>query len=238
MFRGYRHMEGVLEGSIGTDLLEGLRKHRIVGMSFTYSGGASGVATKDRLIRAPGDLQGLKVGVYGDPVNEAWLRALGAAAVPIEHRPEAILAHSRGGLLDAAVITWRNFEQAKLDQGFKYFNLPGSTYLVSVTYINEKFFESLPPAHRALLKKASREAGRIERAKTIELNRAAERMMRAKGVRPVHLTPEGKEAFLQAVRPAYRGTIEGVLGKGLINRIKKTPDAPVHPVVSADFASR
>ena len=227
-----------MEGPIGTELLEGLRAHRLIGLSFTYSGGANGVATKARPVRGPEDLRGLKVGAIGDEVNEAWLRSLGAAPVPIEHRNEPVLAMSRDGRLDAVVITWRNFEQATLDQAYKYFSLPGSTYLVSVTYINEKFYESLPPAYRALLKTASQEAGRIERARTIELNEDSRRLMMAKGVRPVHLTETGKKAFLDAVRPAYQGTLEALLGRSLLDRIRRAPDGSVHPVVPAVFAGR
>ena len=44
LFRDNRHMEGVLEGPIGEELLEGFRAHKMVGLSFTYSGGPSAIA--------------------------------------------------------------------------------------------------------------------------------------------------------------------------------------------------
>ncbi len=236
LFRDYRHMEGVIEGPLGASMLEGLRAHKIVGLSFTYSGGASGVATVDREIRKPEDLKGLKVGVFGDAVNEAWLKSLGAIPVPIKHRRSHILPMARDGALDSVVITWRNYEQASLQQGFKHFSMPGSTYLVSVTYVNEKFFDSLPPAYRELLVKASREAARIERAKTIEHNEEAKRMMLAKGVRPVHMTEAQRAAFAKALRPVYESALAPLIGADLLEKIRKTPGAPVHPTIAKDFA--
>lgn len=236
LFRGYRHMEGVLEGPIGTGLLEGLRERGLVGLSFTYSGGANGVASLDVPLRSPEDLRGLKVGVYGDRVNEAWLSSLGASAVAIEHRLEGLLRMAREGSLDAAVITWRNFEQAQLHNDFRHFCLHGSTYLASVSYANAKFFDALPPELQALLRAASNEAARIERAKTIELNDESMRLMLPKGVRAVHLPPDARAAFDRALRPAYEG-IRAWLGGGFLDEVRKTPDVDVHPSVPAALAA-
>lgn len=230
LMRGDRHMEAVLEGPVGEELLEGFRAHHMVGLSFTYSGGPSLVASAGREIRRPEDMKGLKIGVYGDAVNEAWLKSLGAVPVGIGHDLGSIHGLASGGSLDGVVITWQNFARTALQQDFKYMNLAGSTYLVSVTYINEKFFESLPEAYRAIIKEASRAAGRVERAKTIELNATAKRAMTGKGVRPVVLTDAGKRGFDQALRPAYEGSIERLIGRGFIERIKSTPDAPDAPL--------
>lgn len=238
LMRDNRHMEGVIEGPVGKSMLEGMRDHKLVGLAFTYSGGPSGVATVNREIRRPEDLKGLKVGVYGDAVNAAWLESLGAVPVAIRHRRSDILRLSREGALDAVVVTWRNFEQAALNQGFRHFNMPGSTYLVSVTYVNQAFFDSLPADYRSLLVKASQEAARIERARTIELNEDAKRQMLAKGVRPVQLGEGGRAAFAAALKPAYEKSIEAILGQDLLRRIKETKGVPVAPTIPTDFASR
>lgn len=238
LFRGYRHMEGVIEGPLGTEMLEGLRAHGVHGLSFTYSGGANGLATTGREIRRPEDVKGMKVGVYGDAVDTAWLKALGATTFPIEHRIEDIIPAARTGALDATVITWRNFERASLNSDFRYVSLLNSSYLVSVTYINPKFFDSLPEKYRTLITKASREAGRIERARTIELNETARVEMLAKGVREVHLSPENRARFVKALQPAYKGTIETLLGADLIRKIKNTGDAAEHPAIHGDLSVR
>lgn len=241
LFRGYRHMEGVIEGPVGAELLEGLRAHHILGLSFTYSGGASGVVTIDREIRGPGDMKGLKVGAYAETseITQAWLKSLGATMVPIEHGEEgAVALLARDGALDAVTLTWRNFERSALNQSFNYVNMMDSSYLVSVTYINEKFYESLPKAYQTLLMEASREAGRIERAKTIELNAWSKRKMTAMGVRQVYMTEDGRRSFTKALAPAYEHSIEGLVGKELLERIKDAKDGRVHPSVPNSLAGR
>jgi TRAP-type C4-dicarboxylate transport system substrate-binding protein len=237
LLRDYRHMEGVIEGPVGAEMLDGLRAHNMVGLSFTYSGGASGIATVDRELRSPADLKGLKVGVYGDAVNEAWLKSLGATPVAYRHSLDNLQEMKRKGEIDAVAITWRNFERTALNQDFKYFSMPGSTYLVSVTYVNAKFFKSLPAAYQTLITDASREAGRIERAKTIQLNELAKREMVGKGVRPVYLTEAGRAEFADAVKPSY-AAIEAVVGQKLIERIRSTGDGPEQPSVPSEFADR
>lgn len=235
LFRGYRHMEGLFEGPVGKEMLDGLRAQNIVGLSFTYSGGASGVATIDRELRAPEDLKGLKVGVFGSEVDSAWLKSLGAIPVSIEHRLDAIGPMAHSGELDAVVVTWRNFEREALNTEFHRFNMPESTYLVSVTYINQKFFDSLPEKYRTLLVDASREAGRIERARTMALNEDSKRGMLTKGVRAVYLSQDHLSRFSEALRPAYASSIEPLIGKDLIDRIRRISDAPAQPAIPIEL---
>jgi C4-dicarboxylate-binding protein DctP len=232
LFRDYRHLEGVFEGPLGASLLDGLKDKKLEGLAFTYSGGASGVATASREIRKPSDLKGLKVGVYGDAVNEAWLSALGATPVKIQHDLDAIVPMLREGKLDAVAITWRNFEVGGLEKGFKYFALPGSTYLVSVTYVNDAFFASLPRDYQRLLKTASHDLARIERARTVGLNEAARRSMASKGVEALYQTSASRAEFEKAVRPAY-ASIDRVVGHDLIERLRKTADGPDFPRTSS-----
>jgi TRAP-type C4-dicarboxylate transport system substrate-binding protein len=237
LMRGYRHMEGIFEGPSGDKLLAEMKDRGLTGLSFTYSGGASGIASLSKEIRKPEDLKGLKVGVFGDAVNAAWLESLGATPVPIGHKLSSILPLAREGKLDAVVITWRNFERTALNQKFRYFNLPGSTYLVSVTYANAKWFESLPKQYRELIVKASHDAGLVERQRTIELNESAKQQMLGKGVRAVYLSEEGRKTFEASLASAY-AKIEPLLGKSFVDELRAVPDASAHPALPGDPAGR
>ena len=236
LFRDYRHMEGVLDGPVGQELLSDMRSQHLVGLSFTYSGGASGVASVSRPIRGPEDLKGMKVGVYGDEVNAAWLKAVGAVPVPIRHDLDGIASMAQSGALDAVVITWRNFAHTGLQSSFKHVGMMDSTYLVSVTYANDRFFDGLPKAYQDLLIEESRKAGRIERAKTIQLNEESRVAMLSKGVKSTTLTAAGKASFAAALKPAYEGGIGRALGQPLIEKIRKASDGTIAPVVRSELA--
>ncbi len=235
LMRDYTHMEGVLDGPVGQNLLDDMSAHHLTGLSFTYSGGANGVASLSRPIRKPEDLKGMKVGVYGDAVNAAWLESLGAKPVAIAHDLDKINLLASQGELDAVVITWRNFQRTDLDRTFKYFNMPGSTYLVSVTYVNDKFFASLPKEFQKLIVEESRRAGRLERAKTIKLNQDSMLGMISKGVKPVYLSAAGKKAFVAALAPAYE-KINGLLGKGFVKKVKSAADGEPEPLIPDKIA--
>ena len=237
LMRSYEHMEGVIDGPVGDEMLKSLESKGMVGLALTYSGGASGVASTTREIKEAADLQGLKVGVYGDPVNEAWLKSLGATPVAIGHDLSSIGLKARTGELDAVVITWRNFERESLERTFDYMALMGSTYLVSVTYMNKKFYESLPPAYQELVMKASRETARIERAKTVELNASGRRALIGKGVRLVHQTEDQRRRFVAALEPAYSRDLETILGREFLTRVRRAPDGELWTPVR-DFAGR
>lgn len=229
LMKGYLHMEGVIEGPLGPELLEGLRGQKIVGLAFTYSGGAQGVATVDRELRGPEDLKGRKVAVFGDDVDTSWLAALGAKPVPIVHQLTTINPLTVDGTVDSAMVTWRRVREAHLQERYKYVSLMNSSYLVSVTYINEKFYDGLPEKHRKLVKDSALKAARIERARTIELNETTKREVMAKGIVPVYLSGAALARFQEALRPVYESTLNGIVGKDLIERIRKTEDSPKLP---------
>ncbi len=229
LMKGYLHMEGVIEGPVGKEMLEGMRSDKIVGLAFTYSGGAQGMATTEREIRGPEDLKGLKVGVFGSEVDNAWLSALGATPVPFVHQLSALNGMTKAGEIDTAVVTWRRVREAQLEERYKYVGLMNASYLVSVTYINEKFYEGLPEKYRALIKEATVASARIERARTIELNEATKREASAKGMVPVYLSGAARAKFEKVLAPVYESKLNGIVGKELIERIRKTGDAEKLP---------
>lgn len=227
LMKGYAHMEGVIEGPVGRELLAGLRKENMVGLAFTYSGGAEGVATTDREIRGPEDLKGRKVAVFGDGVDTAWLSALGAEPVAMRHELTTINPLTDAGKIDSALVTWRRVREAHLQERYKFVNMMNSEFLVSATYANQKWFDALPAKHQKLLRDAATAAARIERARTIELNEATKREALAKGMTPVYLSGPALARFQKALAPVYAAKLNGIVGKELIERVRKTGEAPL-----------
>jgi TRAP-type C4-dicarboxylate transport system substrate-binding protein len=78
----------------------------------------------------------------------------------------------------------------------------------------------------------------VERVKTIELNLNAKKDMAAKGVQPVVLSQKGRDAFAQALAPAYRDTLEPLIGKDLLKSMRAAPDAPESFSVPGGLSAR
>jgi len=98
-----RHLEQVFQGPIGDELLGDLNAHRLEGLTFTYSGGAHILSSRGRGIRKPEDLNGLRVAVFGDPIDTAWLRRLCAL---MRKDQRAAVAGKAVTDLKAAPIFW------------------------------------------------------------------------------------------------------------------------------------
>jgi TRAP-type C4-dicarboxylate transport system substrate-binding protein len=145
--------------------------------------------------------------------------------VTAKHREDRAGELFAAGKVDAAVLTWRRQYVAKPGGVlFPYGSLEGSTYLVSVTYINKKFYDGLPSEFRSLISEVAREAGRIERADTVELNEKCKRRLVSQGVGAVELSDEARARFEEALRPAYAKTLNALVGTSLIGKIRGASD--------------
>ena len=214
LFRDYDHVEKVIEGPVGAELLAGLDSAGLVGLTLSYNGGASGIAGK-RPITKPEDLKGMRIGVYSaDNVNARWLRLLGAVPVAVGHTA------ALDGSLDGTVLTWKNFQLAKDNAVFSHYSLPGASYLVTATYINKAFFQSLPKEYQALLRDTARKSARAERQYTVGRNDSSRKQRLAAGVHEIPLSAETKNAFTAALRPFYKDTLEPLTGKDILEKIR------------------
>ena len=74
-----------------------------------------------------------------------------------------------------------------------------------------------------LLARSAREAGRWERAKTIELNSRSKRRMLSEGRSSVaELSGPERQSFEGSIKPSDALAMETLIGKDLIEKIRKT----------------
>jgi tripartite ATP-independent transporter DctP family solute receptor len=82
LFRDDAHRAAVLEGEIGRELLAEGAERRLLGLAF-YDAGSRSFYTRDRPIREPVHLAGLKIRTQESPTAMAMVRALGGAPTPL-----------------------------------------------------------------------------------------------------------------------------------------------------------
>ena len=83
LFIDEEHHQRVMNGPIGQELLDGLRRHRLQGLAFYSCGSRNMFNRAGREIRRPEDMKGLKIRVMESPVMLASLNAMGASATPL-----------------------------------------------------------------------------------------------------------------------------------------------------------
>src|SRR6266481_6843253 len=77
LFRSAEHLQKVLDGPIGNEILNSFDSHGFVGLVF-YDSGARSIYNSVHPVRTPADLKGLRIRVQQSALMSDMMRALGA----------------------------------------------------------------------------------------------------------------------------------------------------------------
>lgn len=219
LFTSHEHATRVLDGEIGRGLLSALKPHGLRGLAFTYSGGFRVLAA------APGsklekleDLRGLRVRTTHTPVAKLTMEALGATAYPAPISEAPALA--RAGLIDAAETTWARYWSQRQNEAQPVVVETGHSLLITSVVMNEKAFQSLPAAHRAVVEKAAAVIAVQEREHSVREGDKARAAALAEGVQVSSFVPAEQLRFRDAAMSAY-AKIEPLVGKDILEAIRK-----------------
>jgi TRAP-type transport system periplasmic protein len=120
------------------------------------------ISTRNKLLRVPADIKGLKLRTMTTPVDQALFKAWGANPTPVDWAQlysalqQGVVDGSTGSTLPAyASIKMYEVTKFYLAMGFRNFTLP--------MFINAKKFNSLTPAQQQALMDAGAEAGAFNR---------------------------------------------------------------------------
>ena len=84
LFRSIEHMQKVLDGPIGAEILGSFEPYGFVGLAF-YDSGARSIYNNVRPVRSLGDLGGLRIRVQQSGQMSEMMRALGATPVELPY---------------------------------------------------------------------------------------------------------------------------------------------------------
>lgn len=114
------HHKAVLDGEIGRDLLNNLRKHRLQGLAF-YSCGFRNLFTKYGPVIKPEDMNGLKIRVMESPIMIKAINYMGAKATPLS--AGELFQALKTGVVDGAENNPNVFVSDKYyEAGCKYYS--------------------------------------------------------------------------------------------------------------------
>jgi len=166
LFRDHDHAQRVLEGPIGTGLLNSLKKEgrELKGLAFTYSGGYR-IFCSDQPISGLDDLKGRRVMISPNPLAIDTVSAMGAEAEPGDvHEVRNNWFEGRSGLISET--TWVRYQDWLSDYAPYVLDAQHSLFLTTLI-ANVEFWESLPAEDRVLFEKAAQQAASNEKKFTI-----------------------------------------------------------------------
>lgn len=176
--------------------------------------GGVALLSKEVPIKRPEDMAGMKVRVFGKTLGE-FVRAVGGAPVSIPGS-EQFLAYQRG-VVDAGMTGVSAVGPRKLYQVMNNLTVTNHADIEFMTIINEKFWQSLPDEHKAIITAAARKVEKQLREKMQGLEQQAI-VDASEKMNVIHLDDDDVAAWREATQPVLKKFLEnsGELGQKVV----------------------
>jgi TRAP-type transport system periplasmic protein len=165
VFRSAQHAYTVLDGPIGSGVLNELSPHGLKGLAY-WENGWRAFTNNKRPIRTPEDVKGLKIRSTGNPYHIQAFKLLGMNPSPMAIAE--LYTALETGTFDAQEhpinVTW----SSKFYEVQKHLTVSNHVYSPLILVMNKAKFDSLPADHQKIVVDAARDAAKYQR----ELNAA------------------------------------------------------------------
>lgn len=214
IFRGEDHAWKVFAGDIGKELLVGAEKYWLRGLCF-YDAGSRSFYTKDRPVRTPADLKGLKIRVQNSQTALQMVSTLGGSPTPISFGE--LYTALQQGVVDGAENNAPSLYTSRHYEVCKYYSIDEHAMVPDVLLIGTNTWNRLSEQEQTWLQEAA-DASVTEQRKLWKIaNQEALDAVVAAGVEIIH--PD-KKAFSDQVAEIYENYKDQPEIYDLIQRIK------------------
>ena len=180
IWKDLEHQRKVLAGDIGKRLMTDLDKNGFRGLAF-FDAGFRNVTTRDRAIKVPDDLKGMKIRVMqSEPLIET-INAFGATAVPMG-QSEVYVA-----LQQKVIDGWENNEPTVISFNMQevapYFSFTRHVSIPDILIMSKQVFDALSPEIQKAILDAARETIPVQQKLWAEYVGEATTKLKAKGMK-------------------------------------------------------
>jgi TRAP-type C4-dicarboxylate transport system substrate-binding protein len=193
---------GAMDGEFGRVLAERLESgmnYRILGW---FENGFRHISNKVRPVRAPADLEGIRIRVLPSRTLERTFQLLGADPVILD-LSEAIEAITKLDTLDAQENPFANTVTYGIHNYHRYHTATNHTYLSRPIFFHKPSYDAWPRELQQEMRAAVQDAVAFQRDLHIQEEEDAAVAIREAGGEIIELTPEELQAFVSAVQPIY-----------------------------------
>jgi C4-dicarboxylate-binding protein DctP len=216
LFKSYEQVDKVLDGPIGARLLGGLEQKGLVGLSF-LDGGFRIYSSREP-IHSLRDMVGKRVRVMQ---NRTYINLVKAfSATPVPSAVANIYEMAERGYIDAADRSYPTYWDFKLYDVQKYIIETNHAYSVKIFLINKKFFDGLPSALQQAVRHAAQTASLAQRVAFRGQVEQVKREAASRGVTITVLSPQARQAFVEASRPVVE-QVSRLVGADLVSQVRR-----------------
>jgi tripartite ATP-independent transporter DctP family solute receptor len=216
LFRSVEHLQKVLDGPIGNEILDSFEPYGFVGLAF-YDSGARSIYNSVKPIRSVTDIKGLRLRVQQSELMSDMIKALGAEPIelPYGQVPTALATK----LVDGAENNWPSFVTTGHYKYAGYYTLTEHAMSPEVLVMSQKAWASLSADDQKIFRDAAIQSSHFMRKKWKDLEERSRRQAEAAGVTIV--TDFDCKPFEAAMAGIYAKAQRDPAVAGLIERIRK-----------------
>jgi tripartite ATP-independent transporter DctP family solute receptor len=216
LFRSIEHMQKVLDGPIGGEILDSFEPYGFVGLAF-YDSGARSIYNGVRPVRSIKDLEGLRIRVQQSELMSQMMRAIGTE--PVELPYGQVLTGLATRLIDGAENNWPSFVTTDHYKYAGFYTLTEHTMSPEVLVISLKAWQSLSAEDRTIFREAAQRSRHFMREKWRDLEDQSQARAEAAGVSVIR--DIDRKPFEDAMAPIYARAAQDPAAAALIERIRK-----------------
>ena len=217
IFRSVEHMQKVMDGPIGQQILEAFEAHDLVGLAF-YDSGSRSFYNSSKPITEMADLAGMKFRVIQSDIFVDMVAALGANATPMPYGE--VYSSIQTGVIDGAENNWPSYESSGHYEVAKYYTLDEHLIVPEVLVMSKTSFDGLSPEDQEIVRQAAKDSVPMMRELWAAREAEAEQTVRDAGVEIV--ADIDKTPFIEAMAPVYEKYVTSDALKDLVERIQAT----------------
>ncbi len=202
VFRNTAHMESVIDGPIGQELLDDVTNSGkgLIGLAWMDAGARNFYDTKHP-IKTIADLKGLKIRVIGNPMFVDMANSMGANGVPLGY--DQVFSSLQTGVIDGAENNPPSFVFDNHYQVAKFYTIDEHLIVPEMLVMSKKIYDTMSKEDQALLVKYAKEAQQEERKLWDVYQQKAMDKATAAGIVITQVSAADKKAFQDAVKPVW-----------------------------------
>jgi tripartite ATP-independent transporter DctP family solute receptor len=216
LFRSVEHLEKVLDGPIGDEILNSFEPYGFVGLAF-YDSGARSIYNSVHPVRSLADLKGLRIRVQQSELMSDMMRALGAEPVALPYGQ--VLTGLATKLIDGAENNWPSFVTTDHYKHAGFYTLTEHSMSPEVLVMSQKAWQSLSADDQKMFRDAALRSSQFMREKWRDLEERSREQAEAAGVMVVR--DFDRKPFEQAMAGLYQKAQRDPMAAQLIERIRQ-----------------
>jgi len=201
MFRDNAHMEKVIDGDIGTEMLKRLSDHPTAGLIGLcwMNAGTRNVYNSKHPIKSVQDLKGLKIRMMGNPVFVDTMNSLGGNGIAMGF--DQLVSALQTGVVDGAENNEPSYATGQHYRHAKFYSMTGHLMIPEILVFSKRSWDTLSKDDQALILKLAREAQQEQRGLWYEMEKKSMAQMKEAGAQVNEVAD--RKPFQAAVKPVW-----------------------------------